>query len=248
MESCREALKVLMSGAQRLGLELSSHQQGQFKRFCSFLLEQNRKFNLTGARSPDSVMKNLFLDSLTLSPLVPPQFRFDKIRVIDVGSGAGIPGLPLKILFPQWSLALIESTGKKAQFIREAATELGLEDVTVLSDRAEEIGRDTHWRDRADFCLARAVSSLPTLIELCAPLVNQRGLMAFPKSGPIESELDSATPALRALRSQLSRVVPVPEEIGLGEGRIIVLCKKVGETPANYPRRIGLARSQPIGS
>jgi 16S rRNA (guanine527-N7)-methyltransferase len=197
-------------------------------------------------------MRTLFLDSLTIAPALPSfltsRAETPEVRVVDVGAGAGIPGLPLTIVFPWWSLTMIESVAKKARFLESAARGIGLSGVTVLPSRAEEVGRMRNWRDAADLCLARAVAPLASLLELCGPLTRPGGYLAFPKSGDLSSELQGAEAAMQAVRLELTRVVPVDEELGLGAERVIVLYRKSGSTPPGYPRRVGLAQSRPIGN
>lgn len=250
-DGCKDALAELVTGAEQIGIHLTARQQDQFVRYCTMLARANASFNLTGARSPTDILRTLFLDSLTIGPFLPGWLTAANApthsAVVDVGSGAGVPGIPLKILYPHWTLSLVESIGKKARFLGTAVEELGLEGVSVLPRRAEELGREPRWRDSADLCLARAVAQLPTLLELCAPLVRPGGVLAFPKSGDIEREVSSAAVAARALKTTYSRVAPVPADLGLSEDRVVVLYEKLGPTPPGYPRRTGLAKSKPIG-
>lgn len=249
MDGCEAASPGLASGAVRLGFKLSEVQQERFIRYCRLLHQANQRFNLTAIRTPDGIMRTLFLDSLTVAAALPPGVLWEEnLRAVDVGAGAGLPGLPLAILHPAWTVTLIESTGKKARFLEEAARELGLPHVEVLAARAEAVGVDPFYRDHADLCTARAVAPLATLLELSTPLVRSGGYLAFPKSGEVQAEIAGARTAAERLRIRLLEVRPVPEELGLGTGRATVLYVKEGPTPAGYPRRIGLARSRPIGA
>jgi 16S rRNA (guanine527-N7)-methyltransferase len=243
---CRDALPLLLAGASFLGLTLENDTLDRFAQYCAFLLKRNESINLTGVRSPQGVMTTLCLDSLTVLAALPTGWRSAPLSVVDVGAGAGIPGIPLKIACLNWKLTMIESIGKKARFLGDAVEVLGLQDVTVLAQRAEEAGMRAVLRDSADLCLARAVAPLPVLIELCSPFVRPGGRLLFPKSGDVGSEIGSAVAAERALRIQRAGSFAVPEELGLGSGREIVVYEKVGPTPSDFPRRIGLARKDPI--
>ncbi len=251
VQACAAALPELLQGAQQLDLTIDLAAQERFLAYCNLLLEANAQFNLTAVRDPAGIMRTLFLDSLSIIPFLPARIvkpAPHPVRLVDVGTGAGIPGLPLHILFPHWQVALIDSTGKKARFVRYVAQQLGLDGVTVLDQRAEEVGRSATWRDRADLCLARAVAPLATLIELCAPLVRPGGTLIFPKSGDLRGEMAQGQAAMRALRVRDPAIHPVSSHLGLGDDRKIVLLTKQGATPNGYPRRIGLAKTQPIGA
>lgn len=249
-DASSSALGDLVRAASELSLSLTEAQVQQFGHYCRLLRTANQNFNLTALRSEEEIMKGLILDSLTvcrvLTPLVATR-EAGTVRFVDVGSGAGIPGLPLKIVYPQWSLVLVESIGKKATFLRSVVSELRLTEVFVLQARAEELGGSTEWRDSADLCTARAVGRLPTLLELCAPLVKAGGLLVFPKGRNISAEVEQARPAMKALKLKLKQVTDVSADLGLREERVIVMYEKVGPTPSGYPRRVGLAKARPIG-
>ncbi|MGI8968310.1 MAG: 16S rRNA (guanine(527)-N(7))-methyltransferase RsmG [Chloroflexota bacterium] len=246
--TCEAALQLLRVGAHRLGISLSEQQCRLFVRYCLAIIETNAHTNITAMRTPEQIMRGLFLESLTMIPAFPSEWMQSKsvIHLIDVGTGAGVPGVPLKIVFPQWRVTLVESVGKKAGFVQRVGGELGLQDVDVLTARAEEAGRRGDLRDAANLTVARAVAALPTLLELCAPLTRTGGLMIFPKSGDVQREIESATAAERVLGCPLERIVPVPENPDLGSGRFHLVYRKTDATPAGYPRRVGLAKSRPI--
>jgi 16S rRNA (guanine527-N7)-methyltransferase len=245
--ACRAVLPALAGGASLLGVPLSPAQAEQFVRYCALLHEANQRINLTGVRDAEGILRTLFLDSLTLFAALPDCFRAaNDLRVVDVGSGAGLPGIPLGIIRSEWSITLVESIGKKARFLLDTVTTLGLRHLEVVAQRAELTAAEGRRRDSYDLCTARAVAKLPTLIELCAPLVRPGGLMAFPKSGRVVDEVQSACQAALALRVEYLDMVAVPAALGLGEARYTVLYRKQEPTPAAYPRRVGLAVSRPI--
>jgi 16S rRNA (guanine527-N7)-methyltransferase len=247
LEELRAALPRLVTGAGELGIDLSPQQCETFIGYGAALLERNRVINLTAIRTPEGVMSTLFLDSLTLLLAVPRGCWTERMTVCDVGAGAGIPGLPLKIACPEWEMTLIESIGKKAHFLDEVVAHLDLSGVAVYPDRAEVAGADSSLRDSVQLCVARAVAPLPTLLEWCAPLVRPGGHLLFPKSGDTNTEIASAAAAARALRVRHADTVRIPDTLGLGVGRVIVRYEKRGPTAPHFPRRIGLARTQPIG-
>lgn len=220
-----------------------------FLGYCALLQETSRHTNLTAIRSPAAIMSTLFLDSLTLV-LALPNWAIDgsPVRVVDVGTGAGFPGVPLKILFRAWRLTLIESVGKKARFLLDLSASLGLQSVEVINGRAEDVARETGRRETSDLCTARAVAPLATLLEYSAPFVRSEGLLLFPKSGNVTSEVEEAQAAAERLGAELQSITSVPETLGLGSGRVILSYRRSGNVPPGYPRRTGLARSRPIGA
>jgi 16S rRNA (guanine527-N7)-methyltransferase len=243
-----ESALALVVGAAALGISLSPSQVDRLLAFTEALFTTNEHINLTGIRTPEGMTRKLILDSLSIAVVLPPSLTRPKdgnVKVVDVGSGAGIPGIPLKIAFSHWQIALVESVGKKARFIEQMISHLDLKGATVLAERAEVLGESAEWRDRADLCLARALAPLPVLIELCAPLVAPGGWLVFPKGGNALEEMQAAIPAQKAL-SVDGELHHVPEEFGLGAGRFHYVGRKLGWTPHNFPRRIGVARSHPI--
>jgi 16S rRNA (guanine527-N7)-methyltransferase len=248
-DKCAAALPSLVEGAGSLGLGLDAKIQQAFAAYCDLLIRANARMNLTALRTPEAMMTGLFLDSLTCVLALPDGLlRGDRpVHVVDVGSGAGLPGVPLRLLFPHWRLTLIESIGKKARFLEELVAALSLEGTQVLARRAEEVSSDPALRERGDLCLARAVAPLPSLVELCAPLVRTGGLMLFPKGRNARAEVAEASLASAQAAARWDCTVPLPPDLAhLGEGRALVLYRKTGATPAQFPRRVGLAQSQPL--
>jgi 16S rRNA (guanine527-N7)-methyltransferase len=206
------------------------------------LLEWNQKFNLTAIRDSESIRTKHFLDSFSCVlawKASPPN------RLIDVGTGAGLPGIPLKILYPNLRLTLVESVGKKAMFCQHIVRLLGLEHVNVIKARAEEVGQDSHHREQYDWAVARAVAKLNVLSEFLLPLVKIGGRMLAQKgeSGPAEAQ--SAEKAMKLLGGNLRELVQVNLP-GVAEDRYLVLVDKVAATPPKYPRKPGIPAKQPL--
>lgn len=236
---------ILAEHASRLGLNLSPDQLRQFARYTDLLQEGNRRANLTTITDPEQVQVRHYLDSLT-AVLAIPQYP-DGARVVDIGAGAGFPGVPLKIAFPGIRLTLAESTGKKTMFLSDLVNQLGIADVEVLTVRAEELGRTEGHRGQYDVALARGVASLPALIEYALPLCKGHGhLLAWKGSdGPAEAE--SAANALKELGGEISGLHSVNHlSPPLPADRWIISVEKVRRTPGRYPRRIGVPAKQPL--
>ena len=238
-------LRLLVAGARALGVELGARQVEQFARYRELLVEGNRRVNLTAITELEAVERLHFLDSLTAVAGL-PEATLAGGRVLDVGSGAGFPGVPLRIAFPGVRMELLEATGKKAAFLRGLVAELGLSDVVVHQGRAEDLGREASLRGAFDAALARGVAKLATLAELTLPFLRVGGVLGAHKSRGVEAEVDGAAEAIRVLGGAAAEVVPV-SVAGLGDGRVLVVVRKTGETPEGYPRRAGMPGKRPIG-
>jgi 16S rRNA (guanine527-N7)-methyltransferase len=248
-------LPLLTQGARQLGFDLTPRQLEQFQLYYDTLVDWNSRVNLTAITDYDGVQVRHFLDSLTVAATLLEQLRAegtdaqappDGFRAMDVGTGAGFPGVPLKILWPGISLSLNDSIGKKTAFLSELARVLGLDNVQVITARAEELGQDKEHRQRYDMVTARAVSALPVLCEYCLPLVKVGGLMLAPKKGDISQELAQAMKAAKLLGGEVGKSHPFTLR-GDEEPRLVVAIRKVAPTPPGYPRRVGLAKTRPLG-
>jgi 16S rRNA (guanine527-N7)-methyltransferase len=240
-------MSALIDGAARLNIELSDGQLARLDQLGAALREGNRRVNLTRITDPADIETRHFLDSLSAAmPLLDRLRAHEPLRLVDVGSGGGMPGLPLKIAFPELRVTLVESIGKKAAFLKETVAQLGLRDVEVVAERAETVARDPEHRDTYDWATARAVGSLPVVIELCAPFLAPGGLLVAQRSGDLDAELTHAAPAFKALHlwSRIPIWIDLP---GLdGGNRGLIVGEKYAPTPALYPRRPGVPRKHPL--
>jgi 16S rRNA (guanine527-N7)-methyltransferase len=246
-------LSPLTAAARALGLRLTGRDLDRFRRFGTMLLRENAQVNLTAITDPADVQLLHFADSLTVVPAVDDYVRLiggdvamlSTVRILDVGSGAGFPGLPLAIVRPRVAVTLLEATGKKVAFLRRVADDLGLDNVTALNFRAEEAAHHPTLREHMDVVLARAVARLPVLLEYCLPFVRPSGFVLAMKAGDLTDELADGVRAATALGGTIGAVTPVPIP-GL-DGHILIRIDKTGETPAQYPRRSGIPTKRPLG-
>jgi 16S rRNA (guanine527-N7)-methyltransferase len=232
---------TLLEGLHAWPLEDLGSKVPQMGQFAELVVRANEELNLTRIVEPQEMAVKNFLDSLSILLLDWPQ----KLRCLDLGSGAGFPGVPLAVARENWQWVLLDSLRKKLAFLEKAAGELRLPNVTTLHARAEDAGRDTGQREQYDLVVSRAVASLPTLLELATPLVKIGGVFAAYKGGSVDHELQSAGRAIRLLQLDLERVFPLQLPGGFGE-RTILLFRKIGPTPSAYPRRAGIPAKRPL--
>lgn len=233
-------METLARGAEALGLALSPRQRELFEIYYRELVDWNRRVNLTSIVDYQGVQTRHFVDSLSVAPALGPGAG----RVIDIGSGAGFPGLPLKILLPHLKVVLLESVSKKTAFLSHLIARLGLEGVEVLTSRAEEVAHRPGYREGFDAVLGRALAPLSVMAELALPLARMGGRVIAQKKGDISSEVAAAARAIGLMGGQVVEIrqVAVP---GL-EGHRLVVLEKVSPTSENYPRRAGLPAKRPI--
>ena len=241
-------LTILEHGAAALGVGLDEAQLAQFRRYGKQLLATNEVMNLTAITDPEQVQILHFLDALSLVPAIRAWCAAasrDDPTLLDVGSGAGIPGILLKIALPDLRVTLLDATGKRIRFLQETIAELGLRGIGAAQGRAEELGRHAEWREQFDLVTARALARLPTLLEWCLPFVQVGGLLVAPKAGDLTIEMTQGTKAAALLGGRLRELEPLtlPEL----PGRALALTDKVGHTLPRYPRGAGLPAKEPLG-
>ena len=237
-------MNVLARIAEARGLTLDRRQFEQFEEYYRLLIAANRRVNLTTVTAYEEVQRRHFGESLTVASAL---YRASLLqagqaaRTIDLGAGAGFPGLPIKIAHPTLQLALLESAAKKTAFLEEVVKRLALQDVAVVTGRAESAAREPAHREAYDLALARAVASLPVLVELALPFLRLGGVLAAPKGSRAAQEVAAAVPALRACGGHILSTERLPDS-----SLTLILVEKVAATPSTYPRRPGIPAKRPL--
>ena len=235
-------LEILEKGCEELGITLNDTQKNQFIQFYEFLVEKNKVMNLTGITEFDEVLVKHFLDSLCCVKAV----DMSKVKtVMDIGTGAGFPGIPLKIAFPHLKVVLLDSLNKRIKFLDAVIEELGLENISTIHGRAEDFAKKKEYRECFDLCVSRAVANLATLSEYCLPFVKVEGEFISYKSGDSDEEIRDAEFAVKVLGGKITDVdkFQLP---GTDMGRSLVKIKKVKNTAGKYPRKAGLPSKEPL--
>lgn len=234
----RELLQITTS---EWGLHLSAAQLDQFEQYAAELARWNARTNLTSITETRAIVIRHFLDALTLALAWP---EGTPSSLADIGTGAGFPGLPLKLLWPDLRLLLVESVGKKAEFLAHIVHTLGLAEVEISMARAEEIGQRAQYREQFALTTGRAVARLQVLAEYCLPLCRIDGRFIAPKSADSSPELEAAQGAIQTLggRYEQTLAVQLPET----EPRALIVVRKVLPTPPQYPRRVGIPLKRPL--
>ena len=238
-------METLNLGTKKLGLQLNHRQLEQFRIYFEELITWNKRVNLTAITNFEEVQIKHFLDSLTVTLALKPSASDKGLSVIDVGSGAGLPGIPLKILFFEMRLVLLEATAKKAAFMEHLKRQLGLDDVEIVVGRAEEIAHQVQYREQFDVVLSRAVASLPTLAELTLPFCVIGGSFIAQKKGAIDLEINQSSQAISLLGGSLREVKRI-DLTEFDDKRWLVTIDKISPTPRKYPRRPGMPNKKPI--
>ena len=235
-------LTILEEGCKELGFTLDENQKKQFTDFYEYLVEKNKVMNLTGITEFQEVLIKHFLDSLACVKAV----DMSRIkRIMDIGTGAGFAGVPLKIAFPHLEACLLDSLKKRVNFLEETFQMLKMENITAIHGRAEEYAKNKQYRETYDLCVSRAVSNLATLSEYCLPYVKTGGYFISYKSGTVQEEVEQAQKAVKILGGKIQDVVyfQLPDsEIQ----RSLVVIEKIKATPGRYPRKAGTPLKEPL--
>ena len=235
--------QIFENKLNELGIALTDKQKQQFDKFYELLVEWNKVMNLTGITEYEEVNEKHFVDSLSIVKAL--DMKSVK-SVIDVGTGAGFPGIPLKIAFPHLKVVLLDSLNKRINFLNTVIAELGLTDIKTIHGRAEDYAKQTEYREKFDLCVSRAVANLSTLSEYCLPYVSADGLFVPYKSGEIDEELENSKKAVKILSGKIENVVKF-QLPGTEIGRSFVKIRKISNTNKKYPRKAGLPAKEPLG-
>jgi len=231
--------------ASRMNIALDEKQLNTFEKYYKMLIEKNKVMNLTAITEWEDVCVKHFADSLSIVKCM----DMTKVRtVMDLGTGAGFPGIPLKIAFPHLNITLADSLGKRIRFLEEVIEQCALDDVTAVHARAEDIAKDPEYREKYDLCVSRAVANLSTLCEYCLPFVHKGGSFVSYKSGKAREEIDFSRHAVKVLGGGLITEKDITEFVlpDTDMERVLVRIKKVTSTPAKYPRKAGIPAKEPL--
>lgn len=235
-------LSVLEQGCEEMGIVLNDVQKQQFIDFYEYLVEKNKVMNLTGITEFEEVLVKHFLDSLACVKAV----DMSKVKkVMDIGTGAGFPGVPLKIAFPQLEATLLDSLNKRVKFLEETFELLKFDHIRAVHGRAEEYAKQKEHREQYDLCVSRAVSNLATLAEYCLPYVKCGGYFVSYKSGKVQEEVQQAEKAIKILGGKVKDIIYFQLPDSEIERSLVVIEKKV-KTPGKYPRKAGTPLKEPL--
>ena len=236
---------ILIDGAQKMGINLYKEQIKKFSRFLELLVQWNQKINLTSLKTPREIIIKHFLDSISCVKVINKYSDTEGINIIDVGAGAGFPGMPIKIICPSIRLSLLEARKKKAVFLEKIIGEMNFQQVEILNGRAETFGKSEVYRERYDIAISRAVARLNVLSEYCLPLVRVGGLFVAQKGRSYKKETEKSLKTVQVLGGELIGVENVLIPF-INQERYLLVIKKIKDTPSEYPRKVGLPQKRPL--
>lgn len=236
-------MEQLKKKSEMLDISLSEKQLQQFLSYYEMLIEKNKVMNLTAITEKEEVIDKHFIDSISFNKAMDVT---RSLKILDLGTGAGFPGIPLKIAYPNLEITLLDSLNKRIKFLDEVIEALGLEGISTIHGRAEDYAKQACYREQFDICVSRAVANLATLSEYCLPYVKEGGCFISYKSGSVEEELEQSKKAIFELGGKVKEVIAftLPET---DIERTFVVIEKVRKTPKKYPRKAGLPSKEPIG-
>ena len=234
--------RFLQDKLEMLSVEVDRKKIDQFNQFYDLIVEWNKVMNLTAITDYKDVVEKHFLDSLSIERIL----KLDDIKaVMDVGTGAGFPGIPLKIIYPELKVTLLDSLNKRVKFLNEVIRQLELKNIDAIHGRAEDIGKNENYREKYDLCVSRAVANLATLSEYCMPFVRVGGVFVSYKSGDIDEEVLKSKKAISLFGGKIDEVVKF-QLPGTDINRAFVKIKKIKGTPKKYPRKSGIPSKEPL--
>jgi len=227
-----------------INISISDKQIEQFETYYNMLIEKNKVMNLTAITEKDGVIVKHFVDSVAVIPYLKQIGNINLSNIIDIGTGAGFPGIPLKIMIPDINITLLDSLNKRIKFLDEVVSELGLTDVNTIHGRAEDFANDEFYREKYDLCVSRAVANLSTLSEYCIPFVKKDGMFISYKAGDSEEEINNSKKAIKTLGGKIVKV----EDFKLpnSDSRVFVFINKASSTDKKYPRKAGVPAKNPL--
>ena len=240
-------MNKLVNICNKINIEISDDQINCFEKYYELLIEKNKVMNLTAITDKEDVIVKHFIDSIALIPYLTDKGinTNNELKIIDIGTGAGFPGLPLKIMMPDVKFTLLDSLNKRVSFLNEVIDELELKDIEALHGRAEDYASDNKYREKYDICVSRAVANLSTLSEYCIPFVKEDGFFISYKAGESEEEINNSKNAIKILGGKINKV----EEFvlpGTDASRVFVFIRKLELTDKKYPRKAGVPAKKPL--
>ena len=233
----------MKSSFNKYGLKLDEAMSNQFEKYFNLLIDWNQRMNLTTITDRNEVIHKHFIDSVLLLTKY-DSTKFENKNIIDVGTGAGFPGIPLAIMLPKTNFVLIDSLDKRITFLKTVIEELQLSNVILYHGRAEDFGKDTLFREQFDYCVSRAVAPLPILLEYCSPFIKVDGSLLLYKSKKADQEIQDSEHALNELNCKIGDICTLSDDEEYK--RYIIEIHKINDTPEKYPRKAGRPKKNPL--